>query len=267
MGITTAHKVGFETGCDYTDREIRSLLRFAKLEKLHLRNVPPKKILSQFLAAYGMNLTHLRIDSLNASPMDLNLKSTLKFCPQLESLVLRNVDLTDDSEDVNISPQLKSLHWWLMLSTKTVTLSKILSAPNLEKLSILCSRVLDANDLEKISSLIAKGRILQQLNSLHFYSHVDDSLEAMADLLKNASAYLPKLSFLRWDLEMSSAFWCNFVENHPKNARVADPSVKFFNYFGGFSPIFEAFENTQIKIGQPDGENSVTICMEGFVNL
>ncbi|CAB3376931.1 Hypothetical predicted protein [Cloeon dipterum] len=203
------------------DLQIDSLLEFPAIQSLCLQQVPPPQILDRFLDKYGRNLRALYFaaEYYENLDYDLQLDSVCKSCPNLEKLCLRHLRLLDDFSKNYYLPKLRELEWAPGRATRGACLSNILSAPNLEKISLLTQGDFDfdLSDLKKVSTLICQGKILRRLTNFKFQllyciplkkTNVE-YFKALSELLKNASAFLPNL------LDLDGNFYFNTESRTP----------------------------------------------------
>ncbi|CAB3382802.1 Hypothetical predicted protein [Cloeon dipterum] len=188
-------------------RKLNSVLRFSKIESLHLYNLPSISMFNKISAAYGANLHSLTLDS---AGVDFKLSTVFAAFPNLSKLALNYVTFEDeDDEQIQYSyAKLIELKWILCCvcddSDPIFKVSKILSAPNLERVSLKRCHRLDVKDLKKLTSLIESKQVLGKLSklSLEFTDTCKDGvnvefLKAFKDFIQKSSAFLPKLLNLK----------------------------------------------------------------------
>ncbi|CAB3387383.1 Hypothetical predicted protein [Cloeon dipterum] len=178
--------------------------KFNNLRKLHLSNPHCSGVFEKYLETYGRKLQSLYLgnDCINST---IDLESVFKYCPKLEKLSLLNVCLnTAPSSKMECFAELKELEWVFHFHNSSsfglserrhqeiMVLSNILSAPKLEKVNLEV-KFLNENDLFILNSLIQEKRILKNLHTLYVYYPFPID-EALANFLKNACAFLPKLT-------------------------------------------------------------------------
>ncbi|CAB3373170.1 Hypothetical predicted protein [Cloeon dipterum] len=181
-----------------------SILRFANIESLML---PYASSLHFFLEAYGANLQTLIMNS--RCWYKYSFKQIFDACPKLQRLEMYNVQISDDKKPIESFSQLRELRMTLgHYLDHNIVLTNILSAPNLEKISLSCYlEELDIDDLRKLMSLIADEKILRKLTSfcLRLSRTIDyrkinyDFLRTLRDFVAIAAVHLPNLvDFTLW---------------------------------------------------------------------
>ncbi|CAB3388994.1 Hypothetical predicted protein, partial [Cloeon dipterum] len=187
--------------------ELNSILSFCPdwFTDSNVDKVTPCGVFEKYLTIYGQKLQSLYL-GYDGADLKIDYKLILKYCSKLEKLSLFNVLLKMPLSKIEFFAELKELEWTNLKyiyrydntpdgipdPESTNLLSKILSAPKLEKVK-LDSSVFKENDLCKLNSLIQENRILNNLNTLHVYFKYDID-DALANVLKSACAYLPKLT-------------------------------------------------------------------------
>ncbi|CAB3366828.1 Hypothetical predicted protein [Cloeon dipterum] len=197
-------KVIFELKKCYSNCEIDALLRFTKINSLTLMNVDCGYAVNKILDAYGQNLRVLKIGNPKCQRLSLKFNRVFSRCPALETLLLDNVDMIDSSEEINSFDNLIDFEWNIPKEKRLVHLSNILSAPKLKRVSLSCKIYQNSKDLQQLSNLIKEQKILQQLESFKMTRTMfinldeahDSAFNEMSVLIKNASAFLPKLKDL-----------------------------------------------------------------------
>ncbi|CAB3386604.1 Hypothetical predicted protein [Cloeon dipterum] len=181
---------------------IKPVLQFKKIESLKLNDFGGKEVVETLLKTYGHNLHTLKL-AFRSFPLKINLKTIFANCPKLRTIILDHVNISDSSAPIKFFPPLKQFTWVTSDSAKNAFLSNILQAPALETISIYNENY-DVEDLKAVSALIAEKKILRKLRNFRYTSSLIEmenvNLEffrAMSDVIKNASAFLPKLSSVK----------------------------------------------------------------------
>ncbi|CAB3382976.1 Hypothetical predicted protein [Cloeon dipterum] len=172
--------------------------KFDNIKQLHLLDPYYSRVFEKYLITYGQNLQSLYLGHW-AEIITIDFNLIFKYCPKLEKLSLLNVFLEKPLSKIYFLTELKEFEWANIYTPYEITpdpqsknLANILSAPKLEKVK-LESSVFNQNDLSNLNSLIQENRILDNLNTLHVYFKTPID-EALANVLKSACAYLPKLT-------------------------------------------------------------------------
>ncbi|CAB3384245.1 Hypothetical predicted protein [Cloeon dipterum] len=215
------------------DIKVETLLQFQNIKRLFLTKVTSLETVNKFIRCYGPKLKTLYLAASETNDIRLKFKSIFKSCPRLEILALTNVDMVDDGESMQFFSKLKNL-FWLPNRGRSVCLSNIIQAPDLQMVTFNFGSF-DVDDLRKVSDLIAKKTILRKLQALTaincYIVDPNDEMDyqsymvhfnAISDLIKNASAFLP--CFINFDLglHVEEKYWetydqaldchCRFIE-------------------------------------------------------
>ncbi|CAB3386369.1 Hypothetical predicted protein [Cloeon dipterum] len=181
---------------------IKPVLQFKKIESLKLNDFGGKEVVKTLLKTYGHNLHTLKL-AFQSFPLKIQLKTIFANCLKLQTIILDHVNISDSSAPIKFFPPLKQFTWVTSDSAKNAFLSNILQAPALETISIYNENY-DVEDLKAVSALIAEKKILRQLTNFRYTSSLIEmenvNLEffrAMSDVIKNALAFLPKLSSVK----------------------------------------------------------------------
>ncbi|CAB3387385.1 Hypothetical predicted protein [Cloeon dipterum] len=170
------------------EMNITGLLDFPDLKKLTLTDLNKVTAIDKFLLQYGNRLTHLTLD-LN-STLRFEMQSAFDYvfsrCDKLEQLSLRNLDVKNpmSSRDWSFASgnSLKELE--LQFSSNScrnayIQLSRILSAPNLEKVMMIRVPV-SLQELVRTMDLVKKQKILKKVN--HFELEVCENKSILTPL-------------------------------------------------------------------------------------
>ncbi|CAB3365036.1 Hypothetical predicted protein [Cloeon dipterum] len=170
--------------------------KFDNIRNLHLFiSSGGEELFDNYLITYGQNLQSLYLGHDRALTIDVEM--IFKNCPILEKLSLQNVQLDWPLIEIKCFAELKELEWEIncldgFRDSESMVLCYILSSPNLEKVK-LESKGFNQNDLRILHSLIREKRILNNLHTLHVYFNFQMDV-ALANVLKSACAFLPKLT-------------------------------------------------------------------------
>ncbi|CAB3371386.1 Hypothetical predicted protein [Cloeon dipterum] len=195
---------------DYTYSAVDVMPKFDNITQLHLLNLMGNIVnIEKYLIAYGQKLQSLYLGNGNSNTT-IDLELVFKYCPKLEKLSLLNACLQKPSSQMNFFAELKELEWVFYLNSYNSTpyrmfnweipeimvLSDILLAPKLEKVT-LEAKIFNQADLWILNFLIEKNGILNNLHTLHVYFTLPihrGELKSLADVMKSACAFLPKLT-------------------------------------------------------------------------
>ncbi|CAB3378331.1 Hypothetical predicted protein [Cloeon dipterum] len=189
----------------FSESEKASVMNFSGIEYLCIsRCCSSLDIVDRLLDTYGPNLKSLEFSE---SFCSIKLETIFEKCPNLEKLSLHCVEVTDEDKPISNFSNLKELVWIRDQYDEPAVLSNILSAPNLEKISLEGSKF-DASDLKKVADLIAKKQILRHLKSFH---HVNVNeyvltrskskfVKALTSLIKNATTFIPNFTDVEIDI-------------------------------------------------------------------
>ncbi|CAB3370405.1 Hypothetical predicted protein [Cloeon dipterum] len=186
------------TGSD-SSWEVQPLLLFSNIESLHLSLVSSEAVLN-FLTTYGPDLHSLYLAEFIS---DLSLDQIFSLCPRLERIGLF---IEDPEVPVNSLPLLKEV----ML--KSVTVSNILNAPNLQKVT-LNEQCVNNDDLRMVTDLINTGQVLRKVETIaiNLHCHTVEEIsrlyfDAVVDFIVTAAVKLPKLSDIQFKINHLSDY-------------------------------------------------------------
>ncbi|CAB3387204.1 Hypothetical predicted protein [Cloeon dipterum] len=175
--------------------KLSALLQFTKIESLVLTDCPNAEILDLLLNKYGQGMHTLCICNGLCTELQYEFRKIFKTCPKLETLALRRLRMVDPAP-LDFFAELKNFQWMGRNdSSKYVRIPNILSAPKLENIS-MSDFIMNQKDTNLVSTLISQKRILRQLKTFKYVPFIGIHscyFEAMSDLTKNASAFLPNL--------------------------------------------------------------------------
>ncbi|CAB3382539.1 Hypothetical predicted protein [Cloeon dipterum] len=179
--------------------ELDSLLRFSKIEMLYLENVPSASVLNNFIV-YSSNLHTLNLKNVIEPPLEF--RGIFTCFPNLQILRVKYGTVPDGDEPIQFFAKLTELKWIMTCINSKVVLSNILSAPNLQKLSLRFRiQSLDVEDLNQLASLVEQKAILGKLTYFVFsLLDICDSdfdvevLRALRDFYQIASSSLRDLT-------------------------------------------------------------------------
>ncbi|CAB3364797.1 Hypothetical predicted protein [Cloeon dipterum] len=190
-------KIGWCPENVHSAENLNSLLHFPKLLHLSLVELPNKLLLCKLLEKYGPQLQTLSIGN-KVINTNLILREISQTCPKLEIFFLSGrIYVPDVPQDMPSFPHLKHLHWNILSAQgQILTLQKIFSAPNLEKVNLTCQKM-GESDLLNLSSLVENRQILSKLTSFELFfdpiMHSPTTYITCSNLLKNMITYLPNL--------------------------------------------------------------------------
>ncbi|XP_065353180.1 uncharacterized protein LOC135948047 [Cloeon dipterum] len=181
------------------DTNIDSLLQFRHVSVLVLDNFSSNRMLDAFLLRYGGQLHTLSLRVGSESKLCLKFATVFKACPNLERLFLEGLEMTDTSViTVESFTSLKELRWSQKRGKKASILS-VLSAPDLEQVTVDVSNV-SVDELKVASLLASKKKIFGKLRTLRLTigcceqvgTTERDISQALEDLATNAYAHCRK---------------------------------------------------------------------------
>ncbi|CAB3366829.1 Hypothetical predicted protein [Cloeon dipterum] len=230
--------------------DVDPFMHFTKIKSLALIDLPLNKT-EELLKKYGKNLTSLRIRHFFEDACSYSFKRIFELCPKLELLGLDGVQMSDDNESITSFAELKHFEWSVMftdlLAHKQFHLSNILKAPKLEAFSLYSREQFRASDLKMLLVLICNKQILGNLQYLlldvcpvsRMHNDINDPcFKIFSTLLKNASAFLPKLVDLDVFLkiygaqEVPSEKRCKYVMEHPSSAFCSEDMAANLGWLG-----------------------------------
>ncbi|CAB3385484.1 Hypothetical predicted protein [Cloeon dipterum] len=154
-------KIDLQSSQTIDEAVMTALLQFKKIKSLVLSGCGSAAILDRVLDQFGHQLHTLAIESiLDQTGNSFRFETINKSCPNLETLILRNVNMIDSDRVKNFA-KLKNFQW-IKPETGSIDfcLSNVLLAPKLECLEMLNAEM-NLDDLKNASTLITERKILK----------------------------------------------------------------------------------------------------------
>ncbi|CAB3367862.1 Hypothetical predicted protein [Cloeon dipterum] len=171
-----------------------SAKKFTRVKFLAMLSIGQK--IDGFLVSIGKNLLTLYLNDVKIS----SLSQVFNACPRLKKLTLKDVRQLQNPGSLSNFSELKELVWAKEFGK--VELHDILCAPNLQRVEVTCQGW-NQEDLRILTSLIAEKKILSKLHTFRVCFRRDvSSLYEVVGLLKNAAAFLPKLTDLNLSVDL-----------------------------------------------------------------